>query len=145
MAAGPSAAPTCFAAKAALLIENPGGSGRRLTFLLLLHTSSLQCGTHITQKMLCVHVSGDELSTLAHDLRQNGFAVSVNRCHLDQVNDASPRVPWVMRFSPSRLKLSRPLADQLTLQRPPLLTGQIGYSDPEHCSPLTASPETTHV
>jgi hypothetical protein len=89
--------------------------------------------------MLCVHVAGDELGTLTHDFRQYGFTISVNRCHLNQVNNAFPRIPCVVRFAPSRPKLSSPLADQLTLQRPPLLTGQIGYSDPEHCSPLPAS------
>jgi hypothetical protein len=107
--------------------------------LFSLHATSLQLAAQVPQKMLCVHVAGDELGTLTHDFRQNGFAIPVNRCHLNQVNDAAPRVPCVVRFSPSRLKLSRPLADQLTLQRPPLLTGRIGYSDPEHCSPLTAS------
>src|SRR5882757_11173490 len=45
-----------------------------------------------------------------------------------------------MRFSPSRLKLSRPLADQLTLQRPPLLVSRIGYRDLEHDSLLAALP-----
>jgi hypothetical protein len=88
--------------------------------------------------MLCVHVAGYELGTLAHDFRQNFFAISINRCHLDQVNDASPRVPSVARFSPGRQELNRPLADQLTLQRPPLLVGQIGYRDLQHYSPLTA-------
>jgi hypothetical protein len=65
--------------------------------------------------MLCVHVAGDELGTLTHDFRQNGFAISVNGSHFDQFNDAFPRVPCVARFSPSRLELSRPLADQLAL------------------------------
>jgi hypothetical protein len=73
--------------------------------------------------MFCVHVAGDELGTLTHDFRQNGFAIAVNRYHLDQLNDASPRVPCVVRFSPGRLELSRPLADQLTLQGPPLPVG----------------------
>jgi hypothetical protein len=88
--------------------------------------------------MLCVHVAGDELGTVTHDFRQNFFAISVNRCHLNQLHDASPRVPHVVRFSPSRLEFSGPLADQLTLQRPPLLIGQIGYSDLEHDSLLPA-------
>ena len=88
--------------------------------------------------MFCVHVAGDELGALTHDFRQNGFAISVNGCHLAQFNDASPRVPCVAGFSPGRLQLNRPLADQLTLQRPPLLIGQIGYSDLQHYSPLTA-------
>src|SRR5437867_12542198 len=88
--------------------------------------------------MFCVHVACDELGALAHDFRQNGFAISVNGCHLDQLKDAPPRVPYVARFSPSGLELSRPLADQVTLQRPPLLIGQIGYSDREHYSPSTA-------
>jgi hypothetical protein len=87
--------------------------------------------------MLRVYVAGDELSTLAHDFRQNGFAVSVDRYHLDQLNDGSPRVPGVVRFSPGRFELSCPLADQLTLQCPPLRIGQIGDSDLQHYSPLT--------
>src|SRR6266851_4993311 len=88
--------------------------------------------------MLCIHVAGDELDALTHDFRQNGFAVSVNGCHLDQINDAPPHVPYVASFSPSRLEFTRPLADQQTLQRPPLLIGQIGYSDLQHCSSSTA-------
>jgi hypothetical protein len=106
--------------------------------LFSLRATLLQLAAQIPQKMFCVHVAGDELGTLTHDFRQNGFASSVNGCHLDQFNDASPRVPCVARFSPSRLEFNRPLADQLTLQRPPLLIGQIGYSDPQHYSPLTA-------
>jgi|SRR4051794_15612517 hypothetical protein len=90
--------------------------------------------------MLCVHIAGDELGTLAHDFRQNGFAISVNRCHLNEINNAPPRTHDVMRFSPSRLKLSRPLANQLTLQRPPLLVSRIGYRDLEHDSLLAALP-----
>ena len=89
--------------------------------------------------MFCVHVAGDELGALTHDFRQNGFAISVNGCHLDQFNDASPRVPCVVRLSPSRFELGCPLADQLTLQRPPLLIRQIGYSDLQHYFPLIAS------
>jgi hypothetical protein len=60
--------------------------------------------------MFCVHVAGDELDSLTHDFRQNGFAVSVNGCHLDQIDDAPPRVPYVPSFSPGRFELSRPLA-----------------------------------
>jgi hypothetical protein len=89
--------------------------------------------------MLCVHIAGDELGSLAHDFRQNFFAISVNRCHLGQVNDVSPRVSSVVGFSPSRHEYSRPLADQLTLQTPPLLIGQIGYRDLQHDSPLAAA------
>jgi hypothetical protein len=106
--------------------------------LFSLHTTSLQLAAQVPQEMLGVHITGDELGTLAHDFRQNFFAISVNRCHLNQFNDASPRVTYVVRFSPGRHELSRPLADQLTLQRPPLLVGQIGYSDLEHDSLLTA-------
>ena len=94
--------------------------------------------------MLCVHVAGDELSTLTHDFRQNGFALSVNRCHLDQLNDAPPRVARVSLFSPSRLQLSRPLSDQLTLQRPPLLVRQVSDSDLQHYCSLDLAPETDH-
>src|SRR5258708_29878911 len=43
-----------------------------------------------------------------------------------------------MCCSPRRLELSRPLADQLTLQRPPLLIGQVGHSDLQHYLPSTA-------
>src|SRR6266849_783968 len=86
--------------------------------------------------MFCVHVAGDELDALTHELRQNGFANSVNRCHVDQLNDAPPRIPYVARFSPSRLEFLRPLADQTTLQTPPLLSGQIGDGDLEHYFPF---------
>jgi hypothetical protein len=88
--------------------------------------------------MFCVHVACDELGTLTHDFRENGFAISVNGRYFGQFNDASSRIPFMARFSPSRLELIRPLADQLTLQRPPLLIGQIGYSDLQHYPPLTA-------
>jgi hypothetical protein len=44
----------------------------------------------------------------------------------------------VALFSPSQPQLSRPLPDQLTLQRPPLLIRQIGYSDLQHYRPSTA-------
>jgi hypothetical protein len=82
--------------------------------------------------MFCVHVGSNKLSTLTHHFRQNGFALPVNRYHLNHFNDVPPRVACEMRFSPSRLQLIRPLADQLTLQGPPLPVGQIGYSDFEH-------------
>jgi hypothetical protein len=91
--------------------------------LSALHATSLQLAAQVAQKMLCVHVAGDEFGTLTHDFRQNGFAISVNRRHLDQINDASPRVVCVVRLSPSRLELIGPLPDQLTLQRPPLSIG----------------------
>jgi hypothetical protein len=44
-------------------------------------------------------------------------------------------------FLPGRLEFIRPLAGQLTLQRPPLLVGQIGDSDLQHYSPSTACHE----
>jgi hypothetical protein len=106
--------------------------------LLSLRATLLQLVAQFTQKVFCVHVAGDKLGTLTHDFRQNSFAISVNRYHLDQLNDPSARVACVVRFSPSRLELSRPLANQLTLQRPPLLIGQIGDSDSQHYSPSTA-------
>jgi len=106
--------------------------------LFFLHVTSLQLAAQIPQKMFCVNVAGDELGALTHDFRQNGFAISINGCHLDQFNDSSPRVPCVARFSPGRFKLGRPLADQLTLQRPPLLIEQIGYNDLQHYFPLIA-------
>jgi hypothetical protein len=105
--------------------------------LFSFHPTSLQLPAQVSQKMFCVHVAGDELDALTHDFRQNGFAISVNRCHLDQLNDAPPRVRHVARFSPTRLEFRRPLADQLTLQRPPLLIGRMGYSDLQHYSPST--------
>ena len=67
--------------------------------------------------MFRVHVAGVELDALTHDFRQNGFAISVNGCHVNQLNDALPRVPYVPRFSPTRLELLCPLAHQMTLQR----------------------------
>jgi hypothetical protein len=88
--------------------------------------------------MLCVHVTGDELDALAHEFSQNGFSTPVNGCHLDQLNEAPPRVAYVARLSPSRLELSHPLADQLTLQRPPLLIRQVGHSDFQHDYSWTA-------
>ncbi len=66
--------------------------------------------------MLCVNVAGDELGAVAHDFRQNGLAISVNGCHFGQVNDTSSCVSCAARFSPRRLELNRPLANQLTLQ-----------------------------
>src|SRR5258705_4224999 len=87
--------------------------------------------------MFGVHVAGDELGALTHDFRQGGFAIPVNECYLDQINDAPSRVPCVVLFAPTRLELSCPLADQLTLQSPPLLIGQIGDSDLQHYSPST--------
>jgi hypothetical protein len=95
--------------------------------------------------MLCVHVAGDELSTLTHDFCQNRFALSVNRCHLGQLNDASPRVPRVTLFSPGRLELSGPLSDQLALQRPILLVVRIGDSDFQHYCSFNGLRETANV
>jgi hypothetical protein len=46
--------------------------------LISLHAISLQLSPHFPQKMFCVHVAGDELATLAHNFRQNGFAIPVN-------------------------------------------------------------------
>jgi hypothetical protein len=72
-----------------------------------------------------------------HDFSQNFFAIWINRCHLHQVNNPSSLVRYEAIFSPGRPEFRRPLADQLTLQRPPLLIGQIGDSDLEHGSLLT--------
>jgi hypothetical protein len=113
-------------------------SKTKSAILFSLFATSLQLAAQVPEKMLCEHVAGDELGTLAHHFRQNLLAISVNRCDFNQLNDASPLVPYVVRFSPSRLEFSCPLANQLTLQRPPLLIGQIGYSDLEHGSLLTA-------
>jgi hypothetical protein len=67
--------------------------------------------SQIPQKMFCVNVAGNELSTVTHDSCQDGFPISVNRCHFNQFDDPSPRVFCVVCFSPSRLELGRPLAD----------------------------------
>jgi hypothetical protein len=82
--------------------------------------------------MFCVHVAGCELGTLTHDFRQGGFTIAVNRYDFDQLNDESPFVSCAVRFSPSRPELIRPLADQLTLQGPPLPARKIGDSDLQH-------------
>jgi hypothetical protein len=103
-----------------------------------LHATPLQLAAQVAKKMFCVHVAGDELGTITHDLPKNGFAISVNECHFDQVNDAPSRVTRVPLFLPSQLELCRPLSDQLTLQGPPLLVGRTGYSDLQHYSPSTA-------
>jgi hypothetical protein len=71
----------------------------------------IQFAAQVPQKMFCVHVSSDELDALTHHFRQNGFAISVNGCHLDQLNDAPPRVPRVARFHPTQLELRRPGTD----------------------------------
>jgi hypothetical protein len=88
--------------------------------------------------MLCVNVAGDELGVLTDDFRPNGLAISVDGCHFGQIRDASSCVRCAARFSPRRLEFNRPLANQLTLQRPPLLIGQFGYIDLHHYSPSTA-------
>jgi hypothetical protein len=51
----------------------------------------LQLAAQVPQEMFCVHVAGDELAPLTHDFRQNRFTVSVNGCHLDQLNNAPSR------------------------------------------------------
>jgi hypothetical protein len=110
-----------------------------ITFIFFsLRAIALQLAAHLPQKMFCIHVAGDELGTLTHDFRQNGFTIVVDGCHLDHFDNASSRIACLARFSPSRLELSRPLADQQTLQAPPLLIGQIGNRDLQHRSPLTA-------
>jgi len=86
-------------------------SRRFIVILLAPHATSLKLAAQRPQKMLCVHVAGDELGAMSHDLSQNGFAISVNRCHFNQFNDASPRAFCVMCFSPARLEHGRPLAD----------------------------------
>ena len=92
----------------------------------------------------CIRVAGDELGALTHDFRQNRFPISVDRCHLDQINQASPRVSCVVRFSPSRPEFIRPLPDQLTLQRPPLFIEQVCYRDLRHDSTLTDARDRIH-
>jgi hypothetical protein len=85
--------------------------------------------------MFCVHVASYELRTLTQDFRQDGFTVAVNRYDFRQLNDESQFVSCAVRFSPSRPELIRPLADQLTLQGPPLPVRQFGDSDLQHQSP----------
>jgi hypothetical protein len=46
----------------------------------------------LRRNALCTRC-GDEFGTQTHDFRQEGFAISVNRCHLNQINDASHRSP----------------------------------------------------
>jgi hypothetical protein len=106
--------------------------------LFRFHAGSLQLVSQGSKKMLCIHVAGDEVGSIAHDFRQNRFAIPVNRCHLDQINNASPHILCMMRFFPSRFELIRPLPNQLTLQGPPLFSGQVGYGYLQHHSPLTA-------
>src|SRR6266850_6340956 len=84
--------------------------------------------------MFCVYVAGDELATVTHNFRQSFFAITVDRCHLGQFNDALVGFPRDLSFSPGRPELSCPLADQLTLQRPPLPFRRVRHSDPQHCS-----------
>src|SRR2546430_14951816 len=84
--------------------------------------------------MFWVYVAGDELSPVTHNFRQSFFAITVDRCHLGQFNDALAGFPRYSSFSPGRPELSCPLADQLTLQRPPLPLRRARHSDPQHCS-----------
>src|SRR6266567_5136411 len=84
--------------------------------------------------MFCVYVAGDELAPVTHNFRQSFFAIAVDRCHLDQFDDALAGIPRYVSFSPGRPEFSGPLADQLTLQRPPLLFRRVRHSDPQHCS-----------
>jgi hypothetical protein len=95
----------------------------RFAILLALPATSIKLLAQVPYKVFCVHVAGNKLGTLARDLRQDGLSVSVYRYHLNQLYDAFSRVPCVARSSLSRLEFGRPLADQLTMQRPPLLTG----------------------
>jgi hypothetical protein len=91
--------------------------------LFLFYAGPLQIASQVPKKMLRVHVAGNELRSIAHNFRQNRFTFPVNRCHFDQVNDASPHVPRMMRFFPSRFQLIRPLPNQMTLQGPPEFIG----------------------
>src|SRR5260370_41608082 len=84
--------------------------------------------------MFCVYVAGDELAPVTHNFRQSFFAITVDRCHLGQFNDALAGFPRYLSFSPGRPELSCQLADQLTLQRPPLPFRRARHSDPQHCS-----------
>src|SRR6266567_5558162 len=84
--------------------------------------------------MFCVYVAGDELAPVTHNFRQSFFAIAVDRCHLDQFDDALAGIPHYVSVSPGRPEFSCPLADQLTLQRPPLLSRRVRHSDPQHYS-----------
>ncbi|HTF66108.1 MAG TPA: hypothetical protein VK638_25820 [Edaphobacter sp.] len=50
--------------------------------------------------MLCVYVIGDEIGSLAHDLRKNHLAVSINECHVTQLDNAFTPVRTAMPFTP---------------------------------------------
>src|SRR5258708_27787178 len=84
--------------------------------------------------MFCVYIAGDELAPATHNFRQSFFAITVDRCHLGQFNDALAGFPRYLSFSPCRPELSCPLADQLTLQRPPLTFRTVRHTDPQHSS-----------
>jgi len=98
------------------------GRGLTSSSSTMTHSVSLSCGFASTR---CAGFAedalytrrGDELGALTHDFRENRFAISVDRCHLDQINDASPRVSCAVRFSQTRPEFIRPLPDQLTLQK----------------------------
>jgi hypothetical protein len=80
-----------------------------------------------------------------HDFSKNFFAISMNRCHLHQVKNRSSLVRYEASFPPGRPEFRRPLADQVTLQRPPQRIGQIGDGDLEHGSLPDYLPETTDI
>src|SRR5205085_5654013 len=84
--------------------------------------------------MFCVYVAGDELAPVTHNFRQNFFAITADRCHLGQFDEALAGIPRYLSFSPGRPEFSGPLADQLTLQRPPLLFRRVRHGDPQHNS-----------
>jgi len=107
-----------------------------LAFLLLVHAAWLQFAAQVLKNVLCVHVAGDEVDALTHEFRQNCFAISIDGCHFDKVHDALPQIPSLARLCPGRNQLIRPLAGQMTLERPPLLVGQFDHSDLEQYVPL---------
>jgi hypothetical protein len=79
-----------------------------------------------------IYAACNELWILTHDFLQNGFAILINERHVVQVNDALARITLVACISPGQPELSRPRPDQATLEKPSLLVGQIGDSDPQH-------------
>src|SRR5258706_14948679 len=68
-----------------------------------LRAIALQLAAHLPQKMFCIHIAGDELGTLTHDFRKNGFTIVVDGCDLDHFDNASPHIARLALLSPSRL------------------------------------------
>jgi hypothetical protein len=106
-----------------------------LAFLFLFCATSQQLTAQFSQQMLCVYIPRDELGTLTHHFRQNGFAIPPNKCHVREFNYASTFVAQVVKRSPGRPQLSRPLINQAALQQPSLFIRRIGDIDFQHVFP----------